>query len=327
MTKPYWSDGQVSLFVGDALQVLRGMPDSSVNCCVTSPPYYGLRDYGDEGQYGMEDSPAEYVERLRAVFAEVKRVLADDGTFWLNIDDLYYSGRGNPGPNGIDPKQAARRGWVRPVDRPGQSWGRPKSLLMIPERVAWALQDDGWLLRNKGAWFKPNAMPESAEDRLSGRWEPFYMLTKSRFYWFDLDAIREPHTMEQRRRTVHHNYDAPSDQPAHKGLHVTREGLAPDGHPNGRNPGDVWIINSRPFPHAHFATFPVEFPVRCIKAGCRPGGTVLDPFSGSGTTGEAARKLGRRYVGIDLRADYHDMALKYRSLAQETLLLEGDGAA
>ncbi|WP_277068708.1 DNA methyltransferase, partial [Saccharomonospora viridis] len=142
MTEPYYSDNHVTLWHGDALDVLRDMPDGSVDICVTSPPYFGLRDYEQAGQYGLESSPAEYVERMRQVFAEVRRVLADDGTLWLNLGDSYYSGRGNPGPNADDRKQVARRGWVRPVDRPGQEWAKPKDLLGIPWRVAFAeLQD------------------------------------------------------------------------------------------------------------------------------------------------------------------------------------------
>lgn len=319
MGEPYWSDGQVNLLVGDALEVLRQLPDGSADCAVTSPPYFGLRDYGTEGQYGMEDSPAEYIERLRAVFAELRRVLADDGTFWLNIGDSYYSGRGNPGPNAKDPKQPARRGWVRPVDRCGQDWGTPKSLLMIPERLVLALQDDGWTLRNKGVWHKPNATPDPVDDRLSAKWEPFYLLTKNRNYWFDLDSIREPHTMKPQRRPNGRPKDStPRPTPRQGWPTDAHNEPAADGHPLGKNPGDVWAIGTYPFPHAHFACFPVEFPARCIKAGCKPGGMVIDPFSGSGATGAACRLLGRRYMGIDLRSDYHDMALVHRGLGQST---------
>lgn len=316
MLEPYWSDGQVNLFVGDALEVLRQLPNGSADCAVTSPPYYGLRDYGTEGQYGLEDSPAEYVERLRAVFAELHRVLADDGTFWLNIDDSYYSGRGNPGPNSADRKQSARRGWVRPVDRPGQAWGTPKSLLMIPERLVLALQEDGWVLRNKGVWYKPNCMPESAADRLAGVWEPFYLLTKKRNYWFDLDAIREPHSEVSVARSKRNRFAEDHSQDGIGQPNTINPAQA--CHEKGKNPGDVWTIGTHAFPPAHFACFPVEFPARCIKAGCKPGGMVIDPFSGSGTTGAACRLLGRRYTGIDLRSEYHDMALVKRGLGQST---------
>lgn len=157
---PYYQDDQVTLYHGDALATARELADGSVDCIVTSPPYFGLRDYGTDGQYGLENSPAEFVETMRALFSELRRVLADDGTLWLNLGDSYYSGRGNPGPNSADEKQASRRGWVRPQDRCGVDWSSPKNLLGIPWRVAFALQDDGWILRRDIVWHKPNAMPE-----------------------------------------------------------------------------------------------------------------------------------------------------------------------
>jgi DNA modification methylase len=314
---PYFTDDQTTLWHGDSLAVLRQLPDASVDCCVTSPPYFGLRDYGEAGQYGLESSPAEYVETMRAVFAEVRRVLADDGTLWLNLGDSYYSGRGNPGPNSADEKQEARRGWIRPQDRCGVAWSSPKNLLGIPWRVAFALQDDGWILRNDIIWAKPNAMPESVTDRMSTRHEHLFMLAKSRQYWFDLDAVREPHTMEQRRRTAPYAYQAPG-QAAQTSLHKMRDSLGPDGHENGRNPGDVWTVPTQPFAAAHFAVMPQALAERAIQAGCKPGGVVLDPFSGSGTTGLAAAKHGRKYVGIDLNADYLDLSLRTR-LAQPGL--------
>ncbi|HEY0888923.1 MAG TPA: site-specific DNA-methyltransferase [Nocardioides sp.] len=320
--KPYYSDDLVTLYHGDSLTVLRELPDASVDCCVTSPPYFGLRDYGEEGQYGLESSPAEYVETMRALFAEVRRVLTDDGTLWLNIGDSYYSGRGNPGPNAADEKQPARRGWIRPVDRPGQSWAKPKDLLGIPWRVAFALQDDGWTLRNDIIWAKPNAMPESVSDRLATRHEHLFLLTKGRRYWFDLDPIREPHSDVSVRRAQPHRADPGR---------TYREGDPYEGvggaqtlrldqmnHPLGRNPGDVWSIPTQPFPGAHFAVMPQALAERCILGGCKPGGVVLDPFSGSGTTGLAAAKHGRKYVGIDLNADYLDLSLRTR-LAQPGL--------
>jgi site-specific DNA-methyltransferase (cytosine-N4-specific) len=314
----------VTLWHGDSLNVLRTLPDQSVDCCVTSPPYFGLRDYGEPGQYGLEASPAEYVETMRAVFSEVRRVLSDDGTLWLNLGDSYYSGKGNPGPNSADEKQGARRGWTRTLDRCGADWAKPKDLLGIPWRVAFALQDDGWTLRNDVIWHKPNAMPESVADRLSGRHEHLFMLSKSRSYWFDLDAVREPHTMEQRRRTEPYRYQAPG-QAAQTSLHTVRDEPGPDGHPLGRNPGDVWSIPTTPFPGAHFAVFPPALAEQCILAGCKPGGAVLDPFHGSGTTGMVATKHGRKYVGIDLSRDYLDLSLRTR-LADGTLTFDGGAA-
>lgn len=338
--KPYYEDEQVTLYHGDSLAALRQFPDASVDCCVTSPPYFGLRDYGEEGQYGLEASPAEYVETMRAVFAEVRRVLADDGTLWLNLGDSYYSGRGNPEPNADDGKQPARRGWVRPVDRPSQPWGRPKSLLGIPWRVAFALQDDGWTLRNEIIWAKANAMPESVVDRLSCKHEHVFLFTKSRRYWFDIDPIREQYAVTSVARAKYGfaaGLEGGTNGKSNGPLRSAREAgkasgtnLRPTGkrhtaaNPNGANPGDVWTLPTQPFAEAHFAVMPQALAERAILAGCKPGGTVLDPFSGSGTTGLAASKHGRKYVGIDLNAEYLDLSLRTR-LGQMALL--DDGAA
>jgi site-specific DNA-methyltransferase (cytosine-N4-specific) len=341
----HYSDDQVTLHLGDALDVLRTLPDSSADSCVTSPPYFGLRDYGEAGQYGLESSPAEYVDNLRTLFAEVRRVLAADGTLWLNLGDSYYSGRGNPGPNAADGKQPARRGWTRVLDQPGQDWAKPKDLLMVPELVALALRGDGWILRNKIIWDKPNAMPESVADRLSCRYEQVFLFVKSRRYWFDLDPIREPlihpdaadgsrvfggkqaglGKVGSSYRTaggMPNTYGRKRDNTWSNGTPMT-VGDAPsvtaaaipettDSGTQGRNPGDVWTISTKPFAEAHFAVMPPELAERCILAGCRPGGTVLDPFSGSGTTGMVAQRHGRKYVGIDLNADYLDMSLRTR---------------
>ncbi|SIJ51798.1 DNA modification methylase [Mycobacteroides abscessus subsp. bolletii] len=306
----------MTLYHGKALEVARTMPDGSVDCIVTSPPYFGLRDYGVDGQYGLEDSPAEYVENMRALFAELRRVLVDDGTLWLNLGDSYYSGRGNPGPNSGDEKQTARRGWARAVDRPGQSWAKPKDLLGIPWSVAFALRDDGWFLRNANVWNKPNAMPESVNDRLASRYEHVFMLSKSRRYWFDLDPIREPHLEVSQKRAAPHR--AAPGKSARLGLGYP-DGVKPQTarldqslHPKGRNPGDVWSIPTVPFAESHFAVYPPAVPALCIQAGCKPGGTVLDPCSGSGTTGMVAQQLGRKYVGIELKREYLDLSLRTR---------------
>lgn len=328
MSAPYYSDDSVTLYHGDSLAVLRQLPDRSVDCCVTSPPYFGLRDYGQDGQYGLESSPAEYVETMRALFAEVRRVLANDGTLWLNIGDSYYSGRGNPGPNSADEKQEARRGWARVVDKPGQSWAKPKDLLGIPWRTAFALQDDGWTLRNDIIWSKPNAMPESVVDRLSSRHEHLFMLSKSRAYWFDLDPIREAVVYPAGSPALNWARDTKeADVPGqsmrqHRTARThgkaTSANLAPTGarhaaqDERGKNPGDVWSIPTAPFAEAHFAVMPQALAERAILAGCKPGGTVLDPFSGSGTTGLAANKHGRKYVGVDLSSDYLDLSLRTR---------------
>lgn len=305
MTEPYYRDDQVTLLLGDALEQLRTLPDKSVDCIVTSPPYYGLRDYGTPGQYGLEATPAEYVETMRALFAEARRVLADDGTLWLNLGDSYVAGP--PGKRRSSGLQGRSQAVTTPEGLGDKTrCGIPeKNLMMIPVRVALALQDDGWLLRNDIIWSRPNAMPESVADRMATRYEHVFLFAKQRRYWFDLDPIREPHKAPGRRAGAGAFTGRDANHPR------TGTGEYTGQHPKGRNPGDIWQIATQPSPPGrttHFAVFPIDLPLRCIKAGCRPGGTVLDPFSGSGTTGAAARELGRRYVGIDLNPAYHDLA-------------------
>jgi len=320
----FYQDDSVTLYQGDALAVAQQLPDGAANCVVTSPPYFGLRDYGVAGQYGLEASPAEYVETMRALFAELQRVLADDGTLWLNIGDSYVTH--DPGgyrqgehlnPGGRQAAKGSGRNRAG-TKAPGMT---PKNLIGIPWRVALALQDDGWILRNAIIWHKPNAMPESITDRLSTRYEHVFLFSKSRRYWFDLDPIREPcatldpadpsyraNGKSDRRRKDH--AAPPGQQPQTNMIATgTRHTSQAAG---GRNPGDVWTLPTRPFPDAHFAVFPPDLPRRCILAGCKPGGTVLDPFNGSGTTGLAAGEVGRRYIGIDINAEYLELSLQTR---------------
>lgn len=302
---PYYQDEQVTLLLGDALEQLRTMPAGSVDCIVTSPPYFGLRDYGTPGQYGLEATPAAYVETMRALFAEARRVLADDGTLWLNIGDSYVAGP--PGKRRSSGLQGRSQAITTPEGLGDKTrCGIPeKNLMMIPVRVALALQDDGWVLRNDIIWSRPNAMPESVADRLSTRYEHVFLFAKQQRYWFDLDPIRQPHKAPGRRAGAGAFTGRNANHPR------TGTGEYTGLHPKGGNPGDVWQIATQPNRAgvtAHFAVFPIELPIRCIKAGCKPGGTVLDPFSGSGTTGAAARQLDRKYIGIDLNPAYHDLA-------------------
>jgi site-specific DNA-methyltransferase (cytosine-N4-specific) len=313
MSPPYYADEQVTLLLGDALDVLRTLPNASVDCIVTSPPYYGLRDYQVEGQYGLEPTPQDYVATMTSVFREARRALADDGTLWLNLGDSYAYPPGSAGRQG----NGQRKGRTFTAEGlPGTRSLPAKNLLMIPARVSIALQDDGWYLRNEIVWHKPNAMPESVTDRLSSRHEKVFLLTKQPDYAFDLDAIREPHTSARSRAKAGTSRGGQSRTGKAAAIGVgdrdggtARGDLSATSHPLGRNPGDVWSIPVGRYPEAHFATFPIELPLRAISAGCRPGGTVLDPFSGSGTTGAAARQLGRRYIGIDLNPAYHDLAI------------------
>jgi site-specific DNA-methyltransferase (cytosine-N4-specific) len=303
-----------TLYAGDARNVLSGMPDGSANCIVTSPPYWGKRDYGVAGQYGHESSPQGYVDTLRGVFREARRVLADDGTCWLNLGDSYSASGG--GATGL-------HAYLGPHITTHRTTGlHAKNLLGMPWRVAFALQDDGWILRNAIVWHKPNAMPESVRDRLSCRHELVFLLVKQPAYWFDLDPVRVPHATNAHRgpgaartrppgradrRTRPPKYRPGTPEVAGSrrygdGRHHKR------GHPNGRNPGDVWAIPTRPYKGPHFAAYPLDLPLRCIAAGCKPGGTVLDPFTGSGTTGLAAIQLDRRFTGMELSADFARLA-------------------
>jgi site-specific DNA-methyltransferase (cytosine-N4-specific) len=313
----YFADDSVTLHQGDAAAVLAGLPAGSVDCIVTSPPYFGLRDYGHAEQLGAEATPEEYIERMVAVFAEARRVLADDGTCWLNLGDSYYSGRG--APTQPDLKNPARRPPARILDKGGADWAKPKNLLGIPWRVALALQADGWVLRNAIIWHKPNAMPESVTDRFSTRYEHVFLLARQPRYWFDLDVLREPHKVGAGSGPASGVYSTGSGR-YDSGIHGSGGFVTLNAA--GRNPGDVWSINTQPYPGAHFAVMPRELARRCIAAGCRPGGTVLDPFHGSGTTGAAAVAAGHQYIGIDLNAAYLDLSLATR-LANGTLWAEG----
>lgn len=335
----YYSDPHVTLHRGDALDVLRTLPSGSVDCAVTSPPYFGLRDYGVDGQYGLEPSPAEYVERMRAVFAEVRRVLADDGTLWLNIGDSYSAKRSYQ----VDQSKVQQSRVDQPYDT--TDFLPAKNLLGIPWRVAFALQDDGWILRNDIIWHKANAMPESVTDRLSTRHEHVFMFSKRPRYWFDLDSIREPLAYpEDRPQNSWARDTKEADVRQHRSGRTwqerkaagapTRRGIEPTAAvgdsnfaPNagGRNPGDVWTIPTQPFAEAHYAVMAPALAKRCVLAGCKPGGTVLDPFSGSGTTGLVAVQTGRKYVGIELNRDYLDLSLRTR-FAQPALDFGGEAS-
>jgi DNA modification methylase len=311
VTDPYYCDEQVTLH-GDALDVALKIDPGAADCIVTSPPYFGLRDYGADGQYGLESSPAEYVEKLRALFSELRRVLADDGTLWLNLGDNYASDSKWGGATG-GKHRAGLHGCNGVGNRGRQFTGLPdKNLMGMPWRVAFALQDDGWILRNAIIWHKVNAMPESIKDRLANRYEHVFMFSKQQRYWFDLDPIREARAESTLAR---YKYDFEEKGATYQAQ--VRKGPKRDGGKvklcsDGRNPGDVWSLTAEPFAEAHFAVYPPKLAQRCILAGCKPGGTVLDPFSGSGTTGLAAQRAGRRYIGIDINRDYLDLSLRTR---------------
>jgi site-specific DNA-methyltransferase (adenine-specific) len=256
------------ILVGDAMEALRRLPGGRCRCCVTSPPYWGLRDYGIGGQIGLEGTPDGFVGRLVVAFRELRRVLTPDGTLWLNIGDGYTSG--NRGWRAPDRKNPARAMEVRPDTPPGL---KPKDLLGIPWRLASALQADGWYLRSDVIWHKPNAMPESVKDRPSRAHEYLFMLTASERYLYDWRAVQE---------------------------------RAGDGGLRARR--SVWAVKTEPFAGAHFATFPPELVRPCVLASSAPGDTVIDPFCGSGTVGLVCREEGRGFVGIELNPEYVEIA-------------------
>ena len=298
----------------DCLLALRDLPDESVNCCVTSPPYYALRDYGMDAQIGREDSPEEYIRRLVIVFREVRRVLTEDGTLWLNIADT-YCGTGNKGGY-LDPKN--------PKGRNGQSVSlarrasecKQKDMIGIPWLLAFALRADGWYLRSDIIWCKANPMPESCKDRPSRCYEHVFLLTKSKKYYYDALAIAEPiaegtAARYKGGRSASSKYaeEIPGQGKVQKLNAARAAGTITDADISPvRNARDVWHINTVPYKGGHFAAYPPKLAERCILAGCPRGGVVLDPFFGSGTTGLAAVKNDRRYIGIELNAEYCELA-------------------
>lgn len=292
----------------DCLAALREMNGESVNCCVTSPPYYALRDYGMEGQIGWEETPEAYVARLTEVFSEVRRVLTPDGTCWLNISDT-YCGTGSKGMC-TDPKN--------PKGRNGQAVSlanhiagvKPKDMIGVPWMLAFALRNDGWYLRSDIIWCKDNPMPESVKDRPSRCYEHIFLLTKSKRYFYDAAAIAEPvaaSTPGRMKRAFGNGNKYSADIPGQKHQQICDarpQGYTDNEIPTMRNKRDVWRINTVPYHGSHFAAFPPRLAETCILAGCPAGGVVLDPFLGSGTTAAAAKKRGRRYIGIELNPEY-----------------------
>jgi DNA modification methylase len=358
-----WTNG---IHAGDAAETLREMPESSVHMAMCSPPYYGLRDYGVDGQIGLEDSLDEYIQELVDVGRALRRVLRDDGSWWLNLGDSYSTERGNH-HSGEDVGGAPDADY-HSGEREG-GFGR-KNKMLVPHRVAIALQEDGWVVRNDVTWYKPNPMPSSVKDRLNTCTEQVFHLTPEPDYWYDLDAIREAHKPDSTRlsKTGDHKYsnDGPGDH-----------SMKPEqrAHPAGKNPGDVFEVTTKPYPDAHFAVYPPELCEKPIKATCPPkvcadcgapykreveverenyanradrieatggaigggvgknfpdterefkgwtptcdcdtdetrAGIALDPFAGAGTTCMVAKRLGRRFVGIDLNPEYVAMAEK-----------------
>jgi DNA modification methylase len=300
------------ILIGDCLTRMQEMPDQSVHTCVTSPPYFGLRDYGMAGQIGLEDTPDAFVARLVEVFREVRRVLRDDGTLWVNLGDSYAGGgRGGNPPDSPHQKQATSAGSVsvqhRKLEVPDGL--KAKDLIGIPWRVAFALQADGWYLRQDIIWHKPNPMPESVRDRCTKAHEYIFMLSKGPRYYYDADAVKEPAVSTDVKKFTDKGADK---QRGHGRRHAGFNGryadkLAAEGVPDTRNRRSVWTVATKPYKGAHFATFPPDLIEPCILAGAPVGGTVLDPFGGSGTTAGVALKQGRHAILCELNPAYAAM--------------------
>lgn len=320
----------VKLLQGDCRDVLKTLADKSVNCCVTSPPYFGLRDYGVDGQIGLEQTPDAYVAELVAVFREVKRVLRDDGTLWLNLGDSYAGSGKGPAGN----LKYNENGHVE--NSSGKLYGlKHKDLIGIPWRVAFALQADGWYLRQDIIWHKPNPMPESVTDRCTKAHEYIFLLSKSARYYYDSEAIKEPITdtsairlmqdIESQKGSDRVPFKTNGNMKAvaskkfdssqggggtsfvgHSGYYKADGSLICDGTRNKRS---VWTVATQPYSGAHFATFPCELIQPCIRAGCPAGGVVLDPFGGSGTTGSVAASEGRDAIMIELNPEYVELQM------------------
>lgn len=363
------------VYHGNCLEVLKTLPDNSIDCCITSPPYWGLRDYGTaqwdggdvdcehssllesqlkpgstsqtpasqsngtrtrqntdrsicrkcgairiDSQLGLEKTPEEYVANMVKVFREVKRVLKKDGTLWLNLGDSYYGSWGNSGSRDggqreVNSERFDRKAWDENINRPASSFRheslKPKDLVGIPWRVAFALQADGWWLRQDIIWAKPNPMPESVTDRCTKSHEYIFLMSRSAQYFYDAEAIKEKQAEVSKERA---KYGWNPQHPNGVGIGIEakqyknmNQFVPEDGMRNKRS---VWTVTTKPFSESHFATFPEDLIVDMIKAGCRDGGIILDPFMGAGTTALVARKLNRNFIGIELNKEYIKIAEK-----------------
>ena len=330
----------VQILQGDCIEIMRKLPPESVNCVVTSPPYWGLRSYGigtENGELGLEPTPEAYVANMVAVFREARRVLRDDGTLWLNLGDSYAANGGAHGgrldnQRGVGAKRTHESGGGDQGQRRAPGGLKPKDLIGIPWRVAFALQADGWYLRSDIIWHKPNPMPESVTDRPTKAHEYLFMLSKAERYYYDSNAIAEPAKYGDNGSSFESEYDSATKP----GLGHKRRVTVARGGFNGktnaipgreafraikdtRNKRSVWTVPTQPYRESHFATFPPALITPCILAGCPVGGTVLDPFGGSGTTGMVAELNGRNSILIELNPAYIEMAK--RRTAQQRLKL------
>jgi DNA modification methylase len=296
----------VKILTGDALEVLKTLPSETVNCIVTSPPYYGLRDYGVDGQIGLEQTPEEYISKLVAVFHEARRVLRNDGTLWVNIGDSYCSPKtgASTSKSGLQGGLKTQHEALKRPDKMPSGDVKQKDLIGIPWMLAFALRADGWYLRQDIIWSKPNPMPESVTDRCTKSHEYIFLLSKSKQYYYDAEAIAEESVVQPENTTMksvkqggfNDKGEIPgSGQRAFRAITETR------------NKRSVWEVSTKPYKEAHFATFPEDLIVPCILAGCPENGTVLDMFGGSGTTGIVASGNNRNATLIDLNPEYSEL--------------------
>ena len=300
------------ILCGDALDLLRTLPSESVHTCVTSPPYYGQRDYGVDGQIGCEETLEAYIEKLVMVFREVRRVLCPTGTLWLNVGDTYATGtragrQQSPNP-GVGANRPEAQNGTRRIGNP--TGCKTKDLVGVPWLLALTLRADGWFLRQDIIWQKPNAMPESVKDRCTKSHEYIFLMSKAERYYFDAAAISEPVTSSKGNAKTFRGGRVYTGGRSHdNSAQVERESHGNQENQTGRrNKRDVWSISTKGYAGAHFATFPEKLVEPCVLAGCPVGGTVLDPFAGSGTTGVVAKRLGRGFVGCEISPTYAKMA-------------------
>jgi DNA modification methylase len=313
-------DMKNTIIQGDCLEVLKTLPSGSVNCVVTSPPYWALRDYGVDGQLGLEPTFQEYINKLCDIFDEVKRVLRKDGTCWVNIGDTYgQNWRGG----GVETASDIQKGNWGTVDFMGKKAIKtgvpPKSLLQIPSRFAIEMSNRGWILRNEIIWYKPNCMPSSVKDRFTVDFEKVFFFVKNKKYWFEtqLENAIEIYSPERAKRPETSKMKAIHSSGKPAGNFTTNK-LRPD---NKRNKRCVWRVTTKPLKEAHFAVYPEKLIEPMIKAGCPKGGIVLDPFIGSGTTAIVALKQGKNYIGIELNPEYICLADKrIKSVPQELFI-------
>lgn len=307
------------IYISECLSGLKELPDNSINCCVTSPPYYGLRDYGNEKQIGLEKTPEEYIQKLVDVFHEVYRVLQPDGTLWVNIGDSYagsMKGAAQYPDNAMNYKQGTNRGTLGKATLVKQCTGcKPKDLIGIPWMLAFALRADGWYLRQDIIWNKPNPMPESVTDRCTKSHEYIFLLSKSRKYYFDSESIQQAASQSVKNRlgkveNVGYKAFASANTLDESNPMFRKNTTREYQYADKANKRSVWSVPTAAYKDAHFAVFPETLIVDCIKAGCPQEGIVLDPFMGSGTTAIVARKLNRNFVGFELNPDYVHLAEK-----------------